>query len=80
MLASAQWRTVSWRAVRRVGSKPGLPPSVWRTADRSSPADIGEGAAASSRGRGWLIGEHRASGKKKKYDLANLAAGTDLRS
>ena len=27
----------------------------------------------------WLIGEHRASGEKKYY-LANLAAGMDLRS
>ena len=38
---------------------------------------MGQGAAASS--KRWLIGEHRASGEKKYY-LANLAAGMDLRS
>ena len=47
---------------------------------RSSPADMGQGAAASSIRRGlWPIGQHRASGEKKYY-LANLAAGMDLRS
>ena len=40
---------------------------------------MGQGAAASSRDEAWLIGEHRASGEKKYY-LANLAAGMDLRS
>ena len=51
MLASAQWRTVIGAAVPRVGSKPGLPPSVCvlPTVLRSG---YGQGAAASSRGRG----------------------------
>ena len=52
MLASAQWRTVSWRSVPRFGSKPGLPPSVCVLPTVLPAADMGQGAAASSRGRG----------------------------
>ena len=47
------------------------------TAD-GPPQRIRTGAAASSRGRARLFGEHRASGEKKYY--SPLAAGMDLRS
>ena len=51
MLASAQWRTVSWRSGTKGRSSPVCrrPCAYCR---RSSPADMGQGAAASSRGRG----------------------------
>ena len=79
MLASAQWRTVSWRsgtkgrlkarfAAVRVRTADGPPQRIWDKGQRHLPGD-----------EAWLIGEHRASGEKKYY-LANLAAGMDLRS
>src|SRR6202011_963800 len=79
MLASAQWRTVSWRsgtkvrlkarfAAVRVRTADGPPQRIWDKAQQHLPGD-----------EAWLIGEHRASGEKKYY-LANLAAGMDLRS
>src|SRR6202040_1457585 len=46
---------------------------------RSSPADIGQGAAASSRGRGLADRRAPRVGREEFY-LANLAAGMDLRS
>ena len=79
MLASAQWRTVSWRsgtkgrlkarfAAVRVRTADGPPQRIWDKGQQHLPGD-----------EAWLIGEHRASGEKKYY-LANLAAGMDLRS
>ena len=74
MLASAQWRTVSWRsgtkgrlkarfAAVRVRTADGPPQRIWDKGQQHLPGD-----------EAWLIGEHRASGEKKYY-LANLAAG-----
>jgi SRSO17 transposase len=79
MLASARWRTVSWRsgtkgrlkarfAAVRVRTADGPPQRIWDKGQQHLPGD-----------EAWLIGEHRASGEKKYY-LANLAAGMDLRS
>ena len=79
MLASARWRTVSWRsgtkgrlkarfAAVRVCTADGPPQRIWDKGQQHLPGD-----------EAWLIGEHRASGEKKYY-LANLAAGMDLRS
>src|ERR1700689_3857480 len=79
MLASAQWRTVSWRsgtkgrlkarfAAVRVRTADGPPQRIWDKGQQHLPGD-----------EAWLIGEHRASGEKKYY-LANLAAAMNLRS
>ena len=79
MLAGAKWRTVSWRsgtkgrlkarfAAVRVRIADGPPQRIWDKGQQHLPGD-----------EAWLIGEHRASGEKKYY-LANLPAGMDLRS
>src|SRR6204780_2374264 len=79
MLAGAKWKTVSWRsgtkgrlkarfAAVRVRTADGPPQRIWNKGQQHLPGD-----------EAWLVGEHRASGEKKYY-LANLAAGMDLRS
>ena len=79
MLADAKWRTVSWRsgtkgrlkarfAAARVRIADGPAQRIWDKGQQHLPGD-----------EAWLIGEHRVSGEKKYY-LANLPAGTDLRS
>src|SRR6201998_1122160 len=78
MLAGAKWRTVGWRsgtkgrlktrfAAVRVRSADGPPQRIWDKGQQHLPGD-----------EAWLIGEHRMSGEKKYY-LANLPAGMDLR-
>ena len=79
MLASAKWKTVSWRsgtkgrlkarfAALRVRTADGPPQRIWEKGQQHLPGD-----------EAWLIGEQRASGEKKYY-LANLSAATDLRT
>jgi len=79
MLANANWRAVSWRtgtkgklkarfAAVRVRIADGPPQRIWDKGQQHLP---GEAA--------WLIGEYRTSGEKKYY-LANLPTGTDLRA
>ena len=79
MLANAKWQTVSWRngtkgplkarfAAVRVRTADGPPQRIWDMGQQHMPGD-----------EAWLIGEHRISGEKKYY-LANLPVGTDLRS
>ena len=78
MLAGAKWKTVSWRsgtkgrlkarfAAVRVRTADGSPQRIWDKGQQHLPGD-----------EAWLIGEHRTSGEKKYY-LANLPAGMDLR-
>ena len=78
MLASARWKTVSWRsgtkgrlkarfAAVRVRTADGPPQRIWDKGQQHLPGD-----------EAWLIGEHRASGEKKYY-LANLPIEMDLR-
>jgi SRSO17 transposase len=78
-LADAKWRAVNWRtgtkgklkarfAAVRVRIADGPPQRIWDKGQQHLPGD-----------EAWLIGEHRASGEKKYY-LANLPAGTDLRA
>src|SRR6266403_78531 len=78
MLASAKWKTVSWRrgtkgrlkarfTAVRVRTADGPPQRIWDKGQQHLPGD-----------EAWLIGEHRASGEKKYY-LANLPAEMDLR-
>src|SRR5580692_8098872 len=79
MLANAKWHTISWRtgtkgklkarfAAVRVRVADGPPQRIWDKGQQHLPGD-----------EAWLIGEHRASGEKKYY-VANLPAGMDLRS
>jgi hypothetical protein len=79
MLAGTKWRTVSWRsgtkgrlkgpfAAVRVRIADGPPQRIWNKGQQHLPGD-----------EAWLMGEHRVSGEKKYY-LANLPAGVDLRS
>ena len=77
MLASANWKIVSWRsgtkgrlkarfAAVRVRTADGPPQRIWDKGQQHLPGD-----------EAWLIGEQRASGEKKYY-LANLPATTDM--
>ena len=79
MLADAKWRNVSWRngtkgrlkarfAAVRVRTADGPPQRIWDKGQQHLPGD-----------EAWLIGEHRVSGEKKYY-LANLPAGMNLRA
>lgn len=79
MLASAKWKTVSWRsgtkgrlkarfAALHVRTADGPPQRIWDKGQQHLPGD-----------EVWLIGEQRASGERKYY-LANLPATTDLRT
>jgi len=79
MLADAKWQNVSWRngtkgrlkarfAAVRVRTADGPPQRIWDKGQQHLPGD-----------EAWLIGEHRTSGEKKYY-LANLPAGADLRA
>jgi hypothetical protein len=67
MLASAKWKTVSWRsgtkgrlkarfAALRVRTADGPPQRIWDKGQQHLPGD-----------EAWLIGEQRASGEKKYY-------------
>src|SRR5450830_510190 len=79
MLADAKWRNVSWRngtkgklrarfAAVRIRTADGPPQRIRDKGQQHLPGD-----------EAWLIGENRMSGEKKYY-LANLPAGTDLRT
>src|SRR5262245_20486328 len=79
MLAKAKWRRVSWRAgtkgrlkarfaAVRIRIADGPPQRIWDKGQQHLPGE-----------EAWLIGEHRTSGEKKYY-LANLPAGMDLRA
>ena len=78
ILADIKWRTLSWRtgtkgklkarfAAVRVRTADGPPQRIWDKGQQHLPGD-----------EAWLIGEQRVSGEKKYY-LANLPAGADLR-
>jgi len=79
MLASAKWKSVSWRSgtkgrlkarfvAVRVRTADGPPQRIWDKGQQHLPGD-----------EAWLIGEQRASGEKKYY-LANLPAAAGLRT
>src|SRR5947208_411252 len=79
MLANAKWKNVSWRSgtkgrlkarftAVRVRTADGPPQRIWDKGQQHLPGD-----------EAWLIGEHRLSGEKKYY-LANLPAGANLRT
>jgi SRSO17 transposase len=79
MLASAKWRSISWRtgtkgklrarfAAMRVRIADGQPQRIRDKGQQHLPGE-----------EAWLIGEHRTSGEKKYY-LSSLPAETDLRT
>ena len=79
LLSHATWREVSWRAGTKGQSKARFAAVRVRIAD-GSPQRIGDKGRQHLPGdQAWLIGEHRTSGEKKYY-LANLPGGMDLRA
>lgn len=79
MLTEAKWRTVSWRTGTKGKLKARFAAVRVRTADGPPQRIRDKGQQHLPGDKAWLIGEHRASGEKKYY-LANLPAGTDLRT
>jgi SRSO17 transposase len=79
MLATAKWQNISWRTGTKGKLRARFAAVRVRVAD-GPPQRIKDKTHQHAPGQqAWLIGEHRASGEKKYY-LANLAAGMDLRS
>jgi SRSO17 transposase len=79
MLTQAKWRTVSWRTGTKGKLKARFAAVRVRTADGPPQRIRDKGQQHLPGDKAWLIGEHRTSGEKKYY-LANLPAGTDLRT
>jgi SRSO17 transposase len=79
MLAGATWQEVSWRKGTKGALKARFSALRVRIAD-GTPQRIGDKGQQHLPGEeAWLVGELRTSGEKKYY-LANLPAGTDLRA
>ena len=79
MLADAKWRTISWRTGTKGKLKARFAAVRARIADGPPQRIRDKGQQHLPGDEAWLIGEHRMSGEKKYY-LANLPAGTDLRT
>jgi SRSO17 transposase len=79
MLANAKWQNVSWRNGTKGRLKARFAAVRVRTADGPPQRIRDKGQQHLPGNEAWLIGEHRMSGEKKYY-LANLPAGTDLRT
>jgi SRSO17 transposase len=79
MLAEAKWQNISWRTGTKGKLKACFAAVRVRTADGPSQRIRDKGQQHRPGDEAWLIGEHRTSGEKKYY-LANLPAGTDLRT
>jgi SRSO17 transposase len=79
MLASAPWRTISWRTGTKGKLKARFAAVRVRVADGPPQRIRDKGQQHLPGHEAWLIGEHRRSGEKKYY-LANLPTKTDLRT
>jgi SRSO17 transposase len=79
MLANIKWQTISWRTGTKGKLKARFAAVRVRTADGPPQRIRDMGQQHMPGDEAWLIGEWRMSGEKKYY-LANLPAGTDLRS
>jgi SRSO17 transposase len=77
MLAGATLRNISWRTGTKGKLKARFAAARVRVAEPQRIRDKGQQHLPGD--EAWLIGEHRMSGEKKYY-LANLPAGTDLRT
>jgi SRSO17 transposase len=78
MLADAKWKNVSWRLGTKGRLKARFAAVRVRIADGPPQRIKDKGQQHLPGEEAWLIGEHRSSGEKKYY-LANLPAGTNLR-
>jgi SRSO17 transposase len=78
MLADAKWKNVSWRLGTKGRLKARFAAVRVRIADGPPQRIKDKGQQHLPGEEAWLIGEHRSSGEKKYY-LANLPAGMDLR-
>jgi SRSO17 transposase len=79
ILTEAKWRTVSWRNGTKGRLKARFAAVRVRTADGPPQRIRDKGQQHLPGDEAWLIGEPRTSGEKKYY-LANLPAGMDLRT
>jgi SRSO17 transposase len=79
MLADAKWQNISWRTGTKGKLKARFAAVRVRIADGPPQRIRDKGQQHLPGDQAWLIGEHRLSGEKKYY-LANLPAGTDLRT
>jgi SRSO17 transposase len=79
MLVDAKWQNISWRTGTKGKLKARFAAVRVRTADGPRQRIWDKGQQHLPGEEAWLIGEQRASGEKKYY-LANLPAGTDLRT
>ena len=79
MLADAKWQTITWRTGTKGKLKARFAAVRVRTADGPPQRIKDKGQQHLPGDEAWLIGEQRASGEKKYY-LANLPAGTNLRT
>ena len=79
MLANAKWQNISWRTGTKGKLKARFAAVRVRIADGPPQRIRDKGQQHLPGEEAWLIGEHRTSGEKKYY-LANLPAGTDLRT
>lgn len=78
MLADAKWKNVSWRLGTKGRLKARFAAVRVRIADGPPQRIKDKGQQHLPGEEVWLIGEHRSSGEKKYY-LANLSVGTNLR-
>jgi len=79
VLANTKWQNVSWRTGTKGRLKARFSAVRVRTADGPPQRIKDKGQQHLPGDEAWLIGEHRTSGEKKYY-LANLPAGSDLRT
>ena len=79
MLASAKWQNINWRTGTKGKLKARFAAVRVRIADGPPQRIKDKGQQHLPGDEAWLIGEQRASGERKYY-LANLPAGTSLRT
>jgi SRSO17 transposase len=79
MLADAKWQNISWRTGTKGKLKARFAAVRVRTADGPAQRIRDKGQQHLPGDEAWLIGEHGMTGERKYY-LANLPAGTDLRT
>ena len=79
VLANTKWQNVSWRTGTKGRLKARFTAVRVRTADGPPQRIKDKGQQHLPGDEAWLIGEHRTSGEKKYY-LANLPAGSELRT
>ena len=79
MLADAKWQTITWRTGTKGKLKARFAAIRVRTADGPPQRIKDKGQQHLPGDEAWLVGERRASGERKYY-LANLPAGTKLRT